>query len=83
MNPQKLLNYVLQNLETANNVNILYEIFKILRGKNTKLVLYVYDSFLFDFDKSEKDVMLQILEIFNKYNLQVKTKKGTNYANIK
>jgi len=83
MNPQKLLNYVLQNLETANNVNILYEIFKILRGKNTKLVLYVYDSFLFDYDKSEPDVMLKILGIFNKYNLQVKTKKGTNYANIK
>jgi hypothetical protein len=83
MNPQKLLNYVLQNLETANNVLILYEIFKILRGKNTKLVLYVYDSFLFDYDKSEPDVMLKILGIFNKYNLQVKTKKGTNYANIK
>jgi hypothetical protein len=83
MNPQKLLNYVLQNLETANNVNILYDIFRVLRGKNTKLVLYVYDSFLFDFDKSEKDVMLQILEIFNKYNLQVKTKKGINYADIK
>jgi len=83
MNPQKLLNYVLQNLETANNVNILYEIFKILRGKNTKLVLYVYDSFLFDWDKNEKAVMLQILGIFNKYKLQVKTKKGTNYNNIK
>jgi hypothetical protein len=83
MNPQKLLNYVLQNLETANNVNILYDIFKILRGKNTKLVLYVYDSFLFDYDDSEPDVMLKILGIFNKYKLQVKTKKGTNYANIK
>jgi hypothetical protein len=83
MNPSKLLNYVLQNLETANNVNILYDIFKILRGKNTKLVLYVYDSFLFDYDKSEPDVMLKILGIFNKYKLQVKTKKGTNYANIK
>jgi hypothetical protein len=83
MNPQKLLNYVLQNLETANNVNILYDIFKILRGKNTKLVLYVYDSFLFDYDNSEPDVMLKILGIFNKYNLQIKTKKGTNYANIK
>ena len=83
MNPQKLLNYVLQNLETANNVNILYDIFKILRGKNTKLVLYVYDSFLFDYDNSEPDVMLRILGIFNKYNLQVKTKQGTNYANIK
>jgi hypothetical protein len=83
MNPQKLLNYVLQNLETANNVCILYDIFKILRGKNTKLVLYVYDSFLFDYDNSEPDVMLKILGIFNKYKLQVKTKQGTNYANIK
>jgi hypothetical protein len=83
MNPQKLLNYVLQNLETANNICILYDIFKILRGKNTKLVLYVYDSFLFDYDNSEPDVMLKILGIFNKYNLQIKTKKGTNYANIK
>jgi len=83
MNPSKLLNYVLQNLETANNVNILWDIFKILRGKNTKLVLYVYDSFLFDYDNSEPDVMLKILGIFNKYNLQVKTKQGTNYADIK
>jgi hypothetical protein len=79
MNPQKLLNYVLQNLETANNVLILYDIFKVLRGKNTKLVLYVYDSFLFDFDENEKAVMLQILGIFNKYKLQTKIKKGKNY----
>jgi hypothetical protein len=83
MNPQKLLNYVLQNLETANNVLILWDIFKILRGKNTKLVLYVYDSFLFDWDKNEKEVILKILEVFNKYKLQTKTKKGTNYNNIK
>jgi hypothetical protein len=79
MNPQKLLNYVLQNLETANNVLILYEIFKILKGKNTKLVLYVYDSFLFDVDKSERDVLEKIVEIFENKNLQVKIKKGINY----
>jgi hypothetical protein len=79
MNPQKLLNYVLQNLETANNVLILYDIFKLLRGKNTKLVLYVYDSFLFDWDENEKGVMLQVLGIFNKYKLQTKIKKGINY----
>jgi len=83
MNPQKLLNYVLQNLETANNVLILWDIFKLLRGKNTKLVLYVYDSFLFDWDENEKGLMLQIIGIFNKYKLQTKTKKGTNYHNIK
>jgi hypothetical protein len=83
MNPQKLLNYLLQNLETANNVCILYEIFKILRGKNTKLVLYVYDSFLFDVDKSEKDVLKEIAKVINEKNLQFKVKTGTNYANIK
>jgi hypothetical protein len=83
MNPQKLLNYVLQNLETANNVLILYEIFKILRGKNTKLVLYVFDSFLFDWDESEKDVIEQIQQVFKEKKLQIKIKKGTNYNNIK
>jgi hypothetical protein len=83
MNPQKLLNYVLQNLETANNILIMWDIFKILRGKNTKLVLYVYDSFLFDYDENEPEVILKILGVFNKYKLQVKTKKGTNYNNIK
>ena len=83
MNPQKLLNYVLQNLETANNVLILYEIFKILRGKNTKLVLYVYDSFLFDVDKDEKEIFTQILEVFKEKKLQVKIKKGTNYNTMK
>ena len=82
MNPQKLLNYMLQNLETANNVLIMWDIFKILRGKNTKLVLYVYDSFLFDYDENEPEVILKILGVFNKYKLQVKTKKGTNYNNI-
>jgi hypothetical protein len=79
MNPQKLLNYVLQNLETSTNVCILWEIFKILKGKNTKLVLYVYDSFLFDVDKNEKDTLKEILDIFKKYKLQVKFKKGKNY----
>ena len=79
MNPQKLLNYVLQNLETANNILILYEIFKILKGKNTKLVLYVYDSFLFDVDKNERDVLKEIAKIFENKNLKIKIKKGINY----
>lgn len=79
MNPQKLLNYLLQTVETANNVLILWDILKVLRGKNTKLILYVYDSFLFDVDKNEKDTLKEILDIFTKYKLQVKFKKGNNY----
>ena len=79
MNPQKLLNYVLQNLETANNVLILWDIFKVLRGKNTKLVLYVYDSFLFDVDESETDMLEKINNIFKEFKLNTKSKKGKNY----
>ena len=70
-------------METANNVLILYEIFKILRGKNTKLVLYVYDSFLFDVDESEIDVIEQIKQVFKDKKLQIKVKQGKNYNDIK
>lgn len=79
MKPQKLLNYVLQNLETATNVRILWEIFKALRGRKTKLILYTYDSFLFDLDKTEKVVIEEILEIFNKQKLQTKIGYGRTY----
>ena len=79
MNPQKLLNYVLQNYETATNVKIMWKIFKLLRGKNTKLVLTVYDSFLFDVDESETETMSQILDVFKQCKLNVKAKAGDTY----
>ena len=78
MNPQKLFNYVLQNLETSTNVCILMEIHKLLRGKNTKLVLYTYDSFLFDYDASE-DLINEIENIFKNKGLQIKVKNGSSY----
>tara|TARA_B100000497_G_scaffold51974_1_gene59799 strand:+ start:48 stop:1310 length:1263 start_codon:yes stop_codon:yes gene_type:complete len=79
MKPQKLLSYVLQNLETATNVRILWEIFKVLRGKNTKLILYTYDSFLFDLDNSERELLREVIKIFKKYKLQVKHSYGDTY----
>ena len=79
MKPQKLLNYLLQNLETAYNVCILWEILKLLKDTKTKLILYTYDSFLFDLDKSERDVINEVLEIFNKYKLQIKINYGDTY----
>ena len=60
MKPQKLLNYVLQNLETSTNVCILWDILKLLRGKKTKLVLYTYDAFLLDLSKEEKNIVKEI-----------------------
>jgi hypothetical protein len=78
MNPQKLFNYMLQNVETSTNVCILMAIHKLLRGKNTKLVLYTYDSFLFDYDESE-NLMEDIKEIFKNKQLQIKIGYGTSY----
>jgi hypothetical protein len=79
MNPQKLFNYLLQNLETSTNVCILWDILKILRGKNTKLILYVYDSFLLDVDESEVNVVDEVKTVFKKYKLNIKEKQGYDY----
>ena len=79
MNPQKLFNYILQNMETSLNIEILFRIFKLLKGKNTKLVLYTYDSFLFDVDETELSILDEIKQVFKKLKLQIKEKNGSNY----
>jgi hypothetical protein len=79
MNPQKLFNYILQNVESANNALILLDIHKVLRGKKTKIVLYTYDSFLLDIDNDEKYIEDEIKGIFNKHKLQIKTSYGKTY----
>ena len=79
MNPQKLFNYILQNLETTVNIYILWSIFKILKHKKTKIVLYTYDAFLFDWDENEQNILEEINKIFNKHKLTVKVKYGTSY----
>jgi len=79
MTSQKLLNYLLQGLETAMNVRILWEMIKILKGRKTKIVLYTYDSFLLDFSKDEKELYELILDVFKKYKLNTKMSYGYNY----
>ena len=79
MNPQKLFNYVLQNLETSTNVLILWDIFCLLKGKKTKLVLYTYDSFLFDFAEDEGYILEEIKDIFKKKKLNIKQTEGYDY----
>jgi hypothetical protein len=79
MNPQKLFNYLLQGYETAQNILILWDMMRILIGKNTKLVLYTYDSFLLDVDKEETETVEEIRQIFKKYKLNTKEKTGYDY----
>lgn len=62
MHPAKLMNYMMQSLETSNNIIILKEVLRYLQNKKTKLVLYTYDSFLFDFHKEDGKETLERLK---------------------
>lgn len=62
MHPAKLMNYMMQSLETSNNITILKEVLRYLQNKKTKLVLYTYDSFLFDFHKEDGKETLERLK---------------------
>ena len=76
MNPQKLMNYVMQSLETSRNIQILKEVLRYLKDKKTKAVLYTYDSILFDFHKDDgKELLIDletILSESNKYPVKFK-----------
>ena len=79
MNPQKLMNYIMQSLETSRNILILKEALRYLKDKKTKLVLYTYDALLFDFHKEDGKETLEklqeILEEGGKYPIKVKYSK--------
>jgi hypothetical protein len=79
----KLLNYSIQSLEASRNVLVLGNLFKYLRGKRSKLVLYTYDAFLIDFSKKDGKETLEdiqrILSMENKYTVKFKYGKTLNF----
>ena len=80
--PQKLFNYMLQNLETANNVRILVDIIKVIKNAKTNLILYTYDAFLFDKSNKENKVFSMVLDVFDKKKLNIKVSYGKNYDSL-
>lgn len=62
MHPQKLMNYMMQSLETSRNIAILKEVLMFLQDKKSSLALYTYDAFVFDFDKLDGKQTLESLE---------------------
>ena len=80
MNAPKLFNYYLQALETESNVLILKEVFKVLGGYKSKLVLYTYDSFTFDYDPSDGEQFFT--DIKNAMKYPVKGQIGDTYNTL-
>lgn len=80
MHPQKLMNYIMQSLETARNVLILKEVLKYLRDKKTKIALYTYDAILFDYAKEDGEHILSELALIlsenKKYPVKIKTSEN-------
>jgi len=80
MHPAKLMNYMMQSLETSNNILILKEVLRYLKDKKTKIALFTYDAILFDFSKEDGKKTLEeiqkILEKDGKYPVKFKFSKN-------
>jgi hypothetical protein len=80
INSYKLFNYIIQSYETSTNIIILERILDYLKNKQTKLVLYTYDAFLFDFAKADgKETLLTIQSMIN---YPVNIKQGKTYHGL-
>lgn len=82
-NKNQLLPYMMQFYETERNILIIKELLDYLKGKKTKLVLYTYDSFLFDYSKKDGMIVLENIEkILSQEGYPVSIKYGKNYSNM-
>ena len=83
MTKYKLFNYFLQSLETEVGVRKLAELNNIMQDYNSCIILYTYDSVLFDITLSEaKELIPKIREVLTKGNLPVKCKIGDIYSKM-
>jgi len=81
MNRNKLFNYMIQLLETENNMKVMSELIPFLKDKQSKLILYSYDSFLFDFKLTDGlDFLKGVKEILEQNGVfPTKSSRGLNY----
>lgn len=80
-NPQKVFNYYLQSLETETNAFLIKKLNRLLENRKTKLVLYTYDSFLFDVDNSDILILEDIKTILDRI-APTEMLKSKIYGNI-
>jgi DNA polymerase I-like protein with 3'-5' exonuclease and polymerase domains len=81
--PQKLFNYYIQAFETEYNFSLLYNIFKLLENKKSKIILYVYDSILIDFSLEDGKELYQSIKKLISTEFPIKVKQGIIYSSLK
>ena len=80
-NKNKILSYIIQSYETYYNVQTLKAVFDYLKDKQTKIVLYTYDSFLLDVSRKDgKKLLTDIKNILENLGFPTKMKTGDTYG---
>jgi hypothetical protein len=80
-NKNKILSYIIQSHETYYNVQTLKAVFDYLKDKQTKIVLYTYDSFLLDVSRKDgKKLLTDIKNMLENLGFPTKMKTGDNYG---
>ena len=81
LNKLQLFNYIVQNMETKENVEKIENLLEYLKDKKTDLILITYDSFLFDFSADDGHQTLKdIKNILQQGDMIVKHKYGKDYS---
>ena len=75
----KLFNYIVQSTETSTNVELLKLVLNYLKDKKTKLILYTYDAFLFDYAEEDGNILQELTQILE---YPVSIKQGKSYHGL-
>tara|TARA_R110002012_G_scaffold303720_1_gene505740 strand:- start:500 stop:1855 length:1356 start_codon:yes stop_codon:yes gene_type:complete len=83
MNQNKLFNYFLQAFETEFTANRLNQLSYLLKGYKTCIILYTYDSVLFDVPiHNAKEILPKIKSCLEGDDFPVKCKVGNIYSKM-
>jgi DNA polymerase I-like protein with 3'-5' exonuclease and polymerase domains len=83
MNANKLFNYMLQATETELNMKILSKVMEYLKEKQSKMVLYTYDSYLLDVHPSENELLKNLKILIEGNGFPTKIEIGDRYSEMK
>lgn len=84
MTANKLFNYFLQAVETEVSVQKLRQVQELLTSYDTCMILYTYDSVMFDVPVTEaQHIVPAIKHVLEQGNFPVKTKAGHIYSKMK
>jgi len=82
MNSNKLFNYLLQATETELNMLILSKVMEFLEDKESKMVLYTYDSYLLDVHPDEINVLKDLKILIEGNGFPTKVEWGDRYSQL-